>query len=573
MLILATLALAASPAAAGPLVLQDDQVDALILVELDRVPGLSVDDINAMGFDVASHTVVDGHVEIVANDSEQQQLVQAGIPFEVMHADLTAHLASRLTNNFPEAGGTLGSFLSPPFAQGSMGGYYDFSQIESVLDQITAAYPNITTNKFSIGTTGQGDSLWAVKVSDNPDVDENEPEVRFDAMHHAREPQSMMTTLWTLLYLVENYGSDPLATYLVDNREIWFLPCVNPDGYEYNRQIAPNGGGLWRKNRRNNGGGSFGVDLNRNYSFQWGNSSGSSGNSSDDTYRGPSAASEPEVAAMQAFIDSRSFVTALSSHSYSDLWLYPWGYTTSGPSNESEYAEISALATAINNYPYGPASVILYVANGVTFDYDHGVHGTLGWTPEIGSSSDNFWPPTSRIIPLAQDNELAFLRTAQAAGAFINVSSLGRTELGDGDGFFEAGEGVEWRYTMRNSGKSAPMTDVIVTLATTSGFATVTSSTANLGPVGSFTNADNNSSPLSLTIAGGTPAGTIINYTTTIDYEGMSDVTAGVLIVGQPRALIVDEIEVNLGWSAGIPGDTATTGQWEWGQPVGTNSG
>jgi hypothetical protein len=93
-----------------------------------------------------------------------------------------------------------------------------------VLDQIHAAYPAITTAKSSLGTTVEGRSLWMIKVSDNPAVDEAEPEMRVDAMHHAREPESMQCALWFLLYLVESYGTDPLATYLVNQRELYFVP-------------------------------------------------------------------------------------------------------------------------------------------------------------------------------------------------------------------------------------------------------------------------------------------------------------------------------------------------------------
>src|SRR5262245_13539570 len=151
-----------------------------------------------------------------------------------------------------------------------MGGYYTLNELQSVLDQIRAAYPAIVTAKTSLGSSVEGRPLWMVKVSDNPASDEAEPEARFDALHHAREPESMQASLWFLLWLVESYGSDPLATYLVDHRELFFVPCVNPDGYVYNQSTDPGGGGLWRKNRRNLGGGDFGVDLNRNYTYQWG---------------------------------------------------------------------------------------------------------------------------------------------------------------------------------------------------------------------------------------------------------------------------------------------------------------
>ena len=194
----------------------------------------------------------------------------------------------------------------------------EWAEVVSVLDQIHAAYPALTTAKFSIGTSIQGRTLWAIKVSDDPDVDEGEPEVRIDALHHAREPESMQASLWFLLSLLEDYGTDPLATYLVNERELFFVPVVNPDGYVYNQTTNPGGGGLWRKNRRNNGGGVFGVDLNRNYPEKWGwDNTGSSPNASSETYRGPAPASEPEVVAILSFLAGRSFRTAISVHTYS----------------------------------------------------------------------------------------------------------------------------------------------------------------------------------------------------------------------------------------------------------------
>ena len=81
-----------------------------------------------------------------------------------------------------------------------------------------ANYPNLITQKFSIGTTIEGKQIWAVKISDNPNVNENEPAVGFDALTHAREPQSMMTLIYFMYYLLENYGTNPEVTYLVNNR-------------------------------------------------------------------------------------------------------------------------------------------------------------------------------------------------------------------------------------------------------------------------------------------------------------------------------------------------------------------
>ena len=140
----------------------------------------------------------------------------------------------------------------------------------------------------------------------------------------------METTIAFMDNLLSRYGTDPEATFIIDNRELYFVPIVNPDGYEYNRRTNPGGGGMWRKNRRNHGGGSFGVDLNRNYATGFGGS-GSSGNRSSDIYRGTSPFSEPETAVLEAFASSRSFVTVFSSHSYTDVLLRPFGYKTSQP--------------------------------------------------------------------------------------------------------------------------------------------------------------------------------------------------------------------------------------------------
>ena len=229
--------------------------------QLDRLRSLDLDVIE----------IEPGLAEVLVDDSELERLRTTQLRHRVVTRDLASFYEERLAVPQTALGpGALGAWLSPPFAQGGMGGYYTLAQIESVLDQMRSAYPSLITARQSLGQTIQGRDIWMVKISDNPETDESEPEVRIDSLHHAREPQGMQTTLWFMLFLLENYGTDPLATYLVDEREIYFVPCVNPDGYEYNRQTNPGGGGLWRKNRRNNGGGSFGVDLNRNYPLQLG---------------------------------------------------------------------------------------------------------------------------------------------------------------------------------------------------------------------------------------------------------------------------------------------------------------
>lgn len=544
-------------------------VQSLVVVEKGA---LTLELVRALDLDLAALTR-DGLVEIVADAADRKGLAEAGVPFTVKHEDLAAFYASRLTSGAARAGGSLGSWLAPAFGSGSMGGYYTFTEIVSVLDQIHAAYPALTTAKFSIGTSLQGRTLWAIKVSDNPDTDENEPEARFDALHHAREPESMQVTFWMMLALLERYGSDPLSTYLVDNRELWFVPCVNPDGYVYNQSTNPGGGGLWRKNRRANAGGSFGVDLNRNYAFEWGfDNLGSDPSPSSEVYRGTGPASEPEVAAMQAFIDSRDFKVAVSSHTYSDLWLWPWGYIAAAPANSAQYNEVGGLATEFNGYLAGPAGVVLYLANGVTDDYDHGMHGTLAFTPEIGGDSDGFWPPTNRIIPLAQENELAYLRSAWAAGAYVRETARATSEVGDGDGFVEPGESFRVVFTLRNSGALAA-SGLTVTLTSTTPGVSVTSGNVALGALASFTSVAHAGTPLELALGAGVAIGSQVDYVASVTHDGFTQEFPGSFRVGRPRTLLTDDLETNLGWTVGAPGDGATTGIWAYGNPVGTTNG
>ncbi len=244
-----------------------------------------------------------GNISLFVNDDELTELQQSGLGYEVLIDDWKAYYNSLpvLTEEEKalvkmESDMTLGV---SGFNFGSMGGFYTFDEIAADLDTMFQLYPNLITQKYSIGTSHEGRTIWAIKISDNPNINEDEPTVGFDALVHAREPQSMATIMYFMWYLLENYGTDPAVTYLVDNREIYCVPCFNPDGYEYNRQTDPNGGGMWRKNRRNNGG-SYGVDMNRNFSYKWGyDNSGSSPDPTSGTYRGPSAFSEPEAQAIR----------------------------------------------------------------------------------------------------------------------------------------------------------------------------------------------------------------------------------------------------------------------------------
>lgn len=314
------------------------------------------------------------------------------------------------------------TFTTPAnFNTGTMGSYLTLDEVMAELDEMRTLYPNLITVREALpGTTAQGRQLFWVRISDNPDTDEDEPEALYTGMHHAREPMSIMNLIFFMHYILENYASDPDVQEIIDNTELYFIPCLNPDGYEYNRSTNPSGGGMWRKNRRNNGNGTYGVDLNRNYGYQWGyNNSGSSPTSSSETYRGPSAFSEPETQMVRDFCLGHEFVTALNDHAYGNYLIVPWGYINV-LAEATLYAGIGDDLNTCNNYLVGNCyTTVGYAVNGTSDDWMYGEQTAkdkiYAITPEIGTSSDGFWPPPSKILPYCNDMMYTNLRTAYFA--------------------------------------------------------------------------------------------------------------------------------------------------------------
>lgn len=326
------------------------------------------------------------------------------------------------------------------FEMGSMGGYYTLEEAMAELDEMHALYPDLISARLPISTdtlTHDANMLYWVKISNHPDVNEDEPEVLYTALHHAREPVSIEVLIYYMWYILENYSTQSDISFLVDNTEMYFIPVVNPDGYEYNRQTDPNGGGMWRKNRSDNGDGSFGVDINRNYSYMWGfDDEGSSPFPDEMTYRGSSPMSEPEIRNMRQFCAEHEFQIALNYHSYSNLLLFPWGYHTDISPDHELMNEFAHLMTKENSYVYGPASTTIYPTNGDSNDWMYGDEivkdKTYAFVPEVGGSSDGFWPVRSRIIPLCQENMWQTLMAAKLLlhyARVTNISPIAVTEI------------------------------------------------------------------------------------------------------------------------------------------------
>jgi hypothetical protein len=202
-------------------------------------------------------------------------------------------------------------------------GYYTVAEIEAEIDALVIAFPALA-QKVDLAalpggvTTHQGRSIFALKVSDNVATAEDEPAIVLAAQHHARELNSPHMVIGAMQRILAGYATDAALQALVDGNELWFVPMVNPDGVDH----VWNTNNLWRKNRRNNGT-SFGVDLNRNYPFLWGQC-GSSATASSDTYRGPQAGSEPETVVMRNLVALVRPEIYLDFHSYGQDVLRLW---------------------------------------------------------------------------------------------------------------------------------------------------------------------------------------------------------------------------------------------------------
>ena len=321
------------------------------------------------------------------------------------------------------------------FELGSMGGYYTYQEMLDDLDSMHALFPNLISAKQPIHTftTEEGRPLYWVRISNTPDTDDpSEPEILYTSNHHAREAAALSVNMYTMWYILENYASDEDLRYLVDNVEMYFVPLVNPDGWVYNQTIQPNGGGMWRKNRRNNGNGTFGVDLNRNYGYEWGGV-GSSGNGNSDVYRGDAPFSEAESQALKWFTEQHEFQIALNYHTAANMLLHPWGYTDGIECEDhDQFIAFKSWMTEVNGY-LNIQSSLLYEAAGDSDDWMYGDTSTkpkiLAMTPECGSSADGFWPPTSRILPLCRENLPQNLRGAYILLDYLRVEDLSSDAL------------------------------------------------------------------------------------------------------------------------------------------------
>ena len=322
-------------------------------------------------------------------------------------------------------------------ANKDINGYHTYDEALAVLQQIASDYPEICTltdiadshgkEYFNDGAIGYEDyqhDIWMLKISDNVNETEDEPSVFFMGAHHAREPISTEVVLGIIQHLTENYGINDEVTTMVDNAEIYIIPIVNPDGHKV---VLDQLNTWWRKNAADNdGNGQFsnysdgpdGVDPNRNYGWNFGGT-GSSGNPSNDIYHGPYAFSEPELAAVRDMFNEHHFTSGITYHSYSELVLYPFGYseTCVAPDNDALEELAVNMAESIpkisgSGHYFPEQSKDLYPASGVTDDWAYGNHGIFCYTVELGQE---FIPSATQVPTIIGDNIAAAMMVLNRA--------------------------------------------------------------------------------------------------------------------------------------------------------------
>jgi carboxypeptidase T len=334
------------------------------------------------------------------------------------------------------------AMAAPPDFPPADSGYHSYTELVQVINATVAAHPDIA-EVMSIGTSYQGRHLWAMKISDNVAVDENEPEVMFDSLTHAREHLSLEQTLAIMRWLTDGYGTDPRITNIVNTREIWIVFDVNPDGAEWDLTGDPYR--AWRKNRQPNAGSThIGTDLNRNYGYDWGCCGGSSGSPASSTYRGQHAFSAPETQAMRDFMLSRriggvqQIKAAITFHTAGEQILWPYGHTRTnvpGDMTKDDQAALEVIGKRMaHRNGYTPMqSSDLYITDGDEIDWAYGTQRIWMYTMELYpshiqvSSNARFYPPDEVITRETERNKDAILYLIEQAGC--RYASIGKATI------------------------------------------------------------------------------------------------------------------------------------------------
>lgn len=456
-------------------------------------------------------------IDFVLDEIDLEKLQSLQVDYEVLIPDMKAYYAEILSDEPPSS--FTGQCGLEHYDFGNMGGYHTYGEVISHIQLMETMFPELV--KISeIGESVEGRLVYAVKISDK--VEEKEAEegvVFYDALTHAREPMSLESLLYYMWWLLENYGTDAEATYLVNNRELHFVPVVNPDGYVYNETIAPAGGGLWRKNRKDNGNGCVGVDINRNYAYNWGDLGGASDDPCSDVYHGEGAFSEPETRNIRDFVAEIQPSIGFSCHTYGDVILFPNFFLTDFPKYE-KYVEFTSEMIPYDYKGYGTGfDMIGYSSSGNTRDFLQS-NGMMCWVPEIGHA---FWEPSSSICDRVEEFLPSLKYLAWVSGDYIAFHGY---SLQQADQLWK-GDSLQLVVRLKNKGLRSTTNEVKIIASSPSTALNALHTEVDLGSMAPEEIKDHTSIPLQFVIEEAVTVGEEIPIDLTILQNGVA--------VGQKR--------------------------------------
>lgn len=298
----------------------------------------------------------------------------------------------------------VGAAVEASRAGGGGAGFFDdwrpLDEVEDHLRQLARSADKVRV--VELGRSVEDRPVLGLEIRTAP-VDDR-PGLLITGAQHAREWVAASSALWIADHLVTEAGVDPEVDALLAAYRVFVVPVMNPDGYEYTWTTDR----LWRKNRRDNGDGTFGIDLNRNWDFAFGGP-GSAGRTDSDNYRGPAPFSEPETDAVRRFVDDHPrYGVHVDLHCTGQIVLSPWGFTAD-PAPDAEVLEGGAADAAAamgavegSRYDSGATNVALYPASGMAVDWTYGARGLDAWVVELRDEGRHgFLLPADELVPTA----------------------------------------------------------------------------------------------------------------------------------------------------------------------------
>jgi len=333
-----------------------------------------------------------------ANQMLEDVLNSMGLRYNVMIEDLEEMIDNEKLSREEQENVTDSTFFL---------NYQRYDDIVGYFKSLNTQYPDITWYVDSIGESIEGRRIPALHINATTGSGPRR-KIYFQSLQHAREWISAPTLLYVVTQLLDNYGKDPTVNRLLAAFEIIVVPTCNPDGYEYSWTRDR----MWRKNRRNNGNGIYGVDLNRNWEDHWGGP-GSSPNPSSDTYHGKGPFSEPETEALSNYIQKQGVIWGgIDFHAYSQILMRPYGWTQSLCPDDAPLKQIgdgmSFEIRQVHQRAYSSERAAqLYIACGGADDWFYGKKTNPIWatyTIELRDTGQyGFLLPAAQIIPTGQE--------------------------------------------------------------------------------------------------------------------------------------------------------------------------